>query len=312
MGSKFEFTIVAENSDSASAMLDRAVDEVERIERLISSWDPDSQTSALNSGAGHDTVAVDSELRNLISRSIHLSKLTQGAFDITVGGLVDLWRRDGSMQRLPDREEVRRAAAGVGRDKVAILDDGKVYLRDPSTRLSFGAIGKGYAADRVVELLISAGAPAGVINAAGDLRAWGEPPHDADWRVGVADPAHQNSVLFWIPARDRAVATSGDYVQYVEIEGKRYSHIIDPRTGLPAEHITSSTVVSQSAELSDALATALSVLGPDVGIDLVEQMPDVEAVLIDSGGDVHISSGLEYIAAGEVGSQRELNRRDEK
>ena len=159
-------------------------------------------------------------------------------------------------------------------------------------RISFAAIGKGYAADRVKSLLVNKGIQSGVINASGDLTAWGRNEDGSPWKVGIADPNDPTKIVLWIPIENASVATSGDYEQYFMRDGIRYSHTIDPKTGHPVTGIKSVTIVSPSAELSDALATAVFVMGKDVGMNFIEQLPHTHAVIIDEKNKISTSSKL--------------------
>ena len=293
MGSGFEFTIVAADSLRASRLLQRSVAEVGRIERLLSEWIDTSQTSRLNRMAGKGDVEVDPELYALLQRSLAIYRLTQGAFDVSFGGVGNLWKFDGTQRTLPDSEAVARAVVNVGFENILMLDSFRVVLKKEGMRIGFGSIGKGYAADRVQKMLMDEGIVGGVINASGDLRAWGSRADGSPWRVGIADPKDRARMLLWLPITDGSVATSGNYEKFFEVDGIRYSHIIDPRTGWPARGVRSVTVISPSAELSDALATGIFVLGVEVGLDLVEQLPDVECIIVDDENRIHATSDLD-------------------
>lgn len=294
MGSRFELTVVAPDPATAATHLDAAVEEIRRIEGLLSSWDPHSQTSAVNRAAGAEAVAVDHELFSLLQRALRISELTQGAFDPTVGPLLQLWRFDGSLHELPAQCQIDSALTLVGSRQI-VLDEqsGTVGLPRAGMRLGFGAIGKGYAADRAARILRSRGVSSGVVNAGGDLLAWGRQPDGEPWQVGIADPVEPERIFSWLPVSDQAVVTSGDYERFVEIDGRRYSHILDPRTGYPAAGLKSVTVIAASAELADALATGIFVLGKEVGLDLVDQLPGIECILVDSDDRLFTSRGLE-------------------
>jgi thiamine biosynthesis lipoprotein len=161
--------------------------------------------------------------------------------------------------------------------------------------IGFGAIGQGYAAECVKKMLISEGITAGVVNASGDLVAWGRRPDGNPWKVGIADPTNPSKVLLWLPVENAAVSTSGNYEKYIEIDGKRYGHIIDPRTGYPAKGIKSVTVFNPNAELADALATAVFVMGIDAGLDFINQIPNTQCLIIDEFNKIHYSKGMEII-----------------
>ncbi|MGE3802059.1 MAG: FAD:protein FMN transferase, partial [Candidatus Kapaibacterium sp.] len=296
MGSAFEFTIVASDSLRATKLLQQSIEEIRRIEYLLSEWIDTSQTSQLNNLAGKGSLSVAPELYDLLKRSLAISRLTQGAFDVSFAGAGKLWKFDGTQRALPDSATVLQAVENVGFEKIQLLDSTRVFLKREGMRIGFGSIGKGYAAERVAKMLKAEGVRAGVINASGDLRAWGTRPDGSAWRVGIANPKDRSEMILWLPIKDGAVATSGNYEKFFELNGVRYAHIIDPRTGWPAQGVKSVTIISPSAELSDALATGVFVLGVEVGLDLIEQLPDVECIIIDSHDQIFTSSDIDVHA----------------
>lgn len=296
MGSGFEITIVAKNQKEATYYIEMAVEEISRIEQLISSWDPNSQTSQINHNAGKAAVVVDSELFELIQRSLSISKITQGAFDISYASMDRIWKFDGSMTLMPDKEVIRQSVSKVGFEKV-ILDpkDSSVFLEEEGMKIGFGAIGKGYAADKAKDLLKSRGAVSGIINASGDMSVWGTKADGSPWMVGISNPMDKSKVFSWFPIKDGAVVTSGDYEKYTLIDGKRYAHIINPKTGMPSHELISATVMAPKAELADALATSLSVMGVEAGLAMIDQLDGIECVLVDSHQKIHQSKNIELL-----------------
>ena len=293
MGSRFDITVVAMDSIKADQYIDLAVQEISRIEKLISSWDPASETSRINRNAGIEPVRVDKELFDLIKRSLAISRLTDGAFDITYASMDKIWKFDGSMTEMPTVEAIRNSVSRVGFGKI-VLDESNftVFLTEAGMKIGFGAIGKGYAADKAKKMLMDYGVQAGIINASGDMNTWGKQPDDEDWKVAITNPMDKGKAFGLVPVRQGAVVTSGDYEKYVEFNGIRYTHIIDPKTGYPAHGVISSTVFAPSAELADALATSLFVMGVDVGIARINQLPNVECILIDEDGNIHTSDNI--------------------
>lgn len=293
MGSRFDVTVVASDSVQADVYIDLAVKEISRIEKLISSWDPASETSQINRNAGKEPVQVDKELFDLIKRSMAISRLTDGAFDITYASMDKIWKFDGSMTEMPSEEAIKNSVARVGFEKI-ILDEANhsVFLPEEGMKIAFGAIGKGYAADKAKKLLSDYGVTAGIINASGDMNTWGNQPDGEDWKVAITNPMDKGKAFALVPLKQGAVVTSGDYEKYVVFNGIRYTHIIDPKTGYPAHGIISSTVFAPSAELADALATSLFVMGVDVGIARINQLPHVECILIDEDGNIHTSDNI--------------------
>ena len=280
MGSSFELIVVEENEDTAIRRLEEGVAEIQRIEALLTEFSQDSQTALLNRHAGEHPIHTDPEVQQLIQRCLHLSFITQGAFDISAGALKALYNFKERQARVPDAALLSNTLANVGHRYIQ-LSGNTAFLAKKGMHIGFGAIGKGYAADRVRSLWKSKGVRAGVINASGDLTAWGQQPGGNPWKVGIADPREPSRILLWLPVDDAAVATSGNYEQYFEIDGVRYSHNIDPRTGIPVKGIKSVTVISPSAELSDALATAVTVMGTTAGLHLIDQLPNVHGIIID-------------------------------
>ncbi len=297
MGTNFEVTVVAPNEEIGYINIDVAVSEIQRIERLISSWDEKSETSLINRNAGIVPVKVSKELYGLIERSIGISRITDGAFDITYGPMDKIWKFDGSMKKLPTPEEVKAMVSKIGYRKI-VLDPvkGTVFLPEAGMRIGFGAIGKGYAADRARELLISKDVMGGIINASGDLTTWGTKATGEKWMVGISNPLDRDKVFGWLPVIESSVATSGGYEKYIVFEDRKYSHILDPRTGMPTQGPSSVSIFAKQAELCDALATAVFVMGRDVGLHMINQLDGVEAVVIDSDNKIHRSTGIIFDA----------------
>lgn len=273
--------------------MNKAIEEISRIEALISSWHETSQTSLINQNAGIKPVSVDEELFNLIKRSIQISKLTAGAFDISYASMDVIWKFDGSLKVLPTVKNIEKAISKVGFQNIILNEkDSSVFLVDKGMKIGFGGIGKGYAADRAKDLLKSMGIKGGIINASGDMSTWGKQPTGQDWSVGIKNPLNKNKVFIMLPIFNKAVVTSGNYEKFVMINGDRYSHIIDPRTGYPSKGIVSASIFPSSAELADALATSIFVMGIDVGLNFINQINDVECILVDDLGAIHYSKNI--------------------
>lgn len=293
MGTRFEITVIAPNEDIGYINIDEAVSEIKRIEKIISSWDDASETSLINKNAGVKPVRVCRELFQLIERSKKISEITDGAFDISYASMDNIWKFDGSMDRMPNDGELQRSISKIGYQKI-ILDSKEqtVFLKEKGMRIGFGAIGKGYAADRAKELLVSKQVKGGIINASGDLTTWGTKVTGEKWLIGIANPLSKDKVFSWLPVVESSVATSGNYEKYIVLNGKKYSHIIDPRTGYPTTGINSVSIFAKNAELCDALATAVFIMGRDSGIHLINQINGVEAVVVDDGNKIHKSTGI--------------------
>ena len=293
MESRFEITVVAADSIEANQYIDLAITEISRIESLISSWDEHSQTAEINRKAGIEPVQVDRELFNLIERSIRISALTDGAFDISYASMDKIWKFDGSMTGMPSPEQVKAARSKIGYQNI-VLDKEKpsVFLKFTGMKIGFGAIGKGYAADKAKELLVEKGVVAGIVNASGDMNTWGRQPNGQEWKVAITNPMDKHKAFAMLPISNGAVVTSGDYEKQVLFDGIKYSHIIDPRTGYPAKGLASVTIFAPKAELADALATAVSVMGIDAGLSLINQLPQVECVIVTNKGELFYSDKI--------------------
>jgi thiamine biosynthesis lipoprotein len=294
MGCDFEITVVSNNQQEADTFIQLAVDEIKRIEHIISSWDPESQTSAINRNAGKKAVQVSPELIELVQRSKAISRLTDGAFDISYASMDKIWKFDGSMQEMPQEETIKASVAKVGYENIIVDSEAStIFLKEEGMKLGFGGIGKGYAADRAKALLMKKGVVAGIINASGDMNTWGKNPNGKSWEVAITNPLDKKKAFGLLPINEQAVVTSGNYEKYVHFNGKRYAHIIDPRTGYPSSGILSVTVFAEKAELADALATAVFVLGIEVGLNRVNQLPKVECIIVDETGMLYQSKNIE-------------------
>ena len=295
MGTDFEVTVVAPNEEIGYINIDEAVSEIQRIEAIISSWNENSETSKINKNAGIAPVKVSPELYGLIERSLRISAITDGAFDITYASLDPLWKFDGSMTKFPDQQQIDQALSKIGYKKMVLDPENQtVFLPEAGMRIGFGAIGKGFAADKAKELLISKDVKGGIINASGDLTTWGTKGTGEKWLVGISNPLDRDKVFSWLPLVESSVATSGNYEKFIVINGKKYSHILDPRTGHAAAGVNSVSIFAKQAELCDALATAVFVMGRDAGLHMINQLDGVEAVVVDSQNKVHRSSGIMF------------------
>lgn len=294
MGNHFEFSVVSDNEAFAMHCIDQGIAEVSRIEKLLTTFDETSQTNQVNAHAGVMPVKVDKEVFDLIERCIRISSLTQGAFDITYGSIdKSLWNFDRNMTTLPDVKTAKATVRLIDFRKV-ILDrkHQTVFLAERGMRIGFGGIGKGYAADQAKRIMRTAGVTSGIVNAAGDLTVWGHQPHGAKWTVGIADPNKKDMPFASVQLTDTSIATSGTYEKYVLIDGIRYSHTIDPQTGYPVRGIKSVTVLCSSAELADAMATPLMVMGVKAGLHLINQLRDIACIIIDDNDVIHSSKNI--------------------
>jgi thiamine biosynthesis lipoprotein len=293
MGSAFAFTAVHTSEKQAQVAIDKGIAEVKRIEALISSWSSTSETTLINKNAGIRPVKVSQELFDLIFRSKKISEISNGYFDISFASIDKVWKFNGAMTAIPSNEALKTSVAKINYQNI-ILDREKqtVFLKETGMKIGFGAIGKGYAADKAKALMQAEGITSGVVNAGGDLISWGTRPDGKPWSVGIADPEDKKNIISWLNVSDLAVVTSGNYERYVEIDGKKYCHIINPKTGWPVAGIKSVTILTANAEAADALATTVFVLGTKEGLKLIDHLQGVECIIVDDKNEMLYSKNV--------------------
>jgi thiamine biosynthesis lipoprotein len=294
MGCDFELIICSDDEKSAKLLLDKGVREIKRIEMLLSEFIPTSITSKINKNAGIGSLRIPEEVYNLLERCLKLSELTQGAFDISVGPLKKLYDFKKREPILPVKEILKQTLTITGYKNIYLGKNFTVSLAKQRMFISFAPIGKGYAADQVKKLWLKNGIRSGVINASGDLCVVGKKPDGSPWKIGIPNPEKKSEMLLFFPVEDGAVATSGDYEQYFISQGKRYSHTIDPFNGLPIMGIKSVTVTCHSAELCDALATAVTVMGVETGLHFINQFQGMHCLIIDDDNKSHFSKNITF------------------
>ncbi|SHL35489.1 FAD:protein FMN transferase [Flavobacterium chilense] len=294
MGNNFTITVVAENEKTGKENINLAIEEIRRIERLLTTYKDDSQTNLINENAGIKPVKVDLEVFNLIERCIGISRITQGAFDISYGSIdKSLWNFDKAMTQLPDAETALKMVHLIDyRNIILDPEHTTVFLKEKGMRIGFGGIGKGYAAEMAKQILLNHNVQSGIINASGDLSAWGLQPDGRKWTIGVADPNSPNAAFSYMEISNKAVATSGNYEKFVTINGKKYSHTIDPKTGLPITGIKSVTIIASNAEFADAMATPIAVMGIKAGLFLIDQIADLYCIIIDDSNKIYTSKNI--------------------
>jgi thiamine biosynthesis lipoprotein len=294
LGSPFEMTVVAKDTVEANIYINMAVGEVRRIENEISDWIPTTPISEVSRNAGIRPVKVPLEVFELVERAIKVSEITSGAFDISYASMDKIWKYDGSMKEMPTPEAIKKSVEKIGYKNI-ILDkkEHTIFLKMEGMKLGLGGIGQGYIADKIHVLLLSKGCNSGLVNVSGDIFAWGKQPDGKPWTVGIVNPMNKNKIFATFPLENSAVETSGSYEKFVIFDGKRYSHIIDPRTGYPAMGVVSVSVFAKQTEIADALATGIFVLGVDVGLDLVNQLKGIECIIVDDKGKIFASKGID-------------------
>lgn len=297
MGNRFEITVVSDDSLWAMDCIAKAVAEISRIEQLFSTFKPDSATNLINDNAGLKPVAVEKEVIDLVQRSLRISRLTQGAFDISYGSIdKSLWNFDQTMTALPDVATAKEMVRLINYNNIIVDEvDKTIFLKEKGMRIGFGGIGKGYAAEKAKQLLMSLGVENGIVNASGDLTTWGVQPDGQPWTVGIAHPDKATMPFSTLNISNMAIATSGNYEKYIIINGEKYSHTINPRTGLPVKGIKSVTVICLNAELADAMATPLMIMGVEAGLYLINQMKGIECIIIDEKNKIFSSENINLI-----------------
>jgi len=296
MGNQFEITVAGRCSDWANDRIASAVAEIQRIEQLLTTFNEASETNRVNRAAGIAPVKVCEEVFRLIQRSIRISEITQGAFDITYGSVdKSLWNFDTSMDHLPDAQTAKRMVRLINYRNI-VLDEKEmtVFLKEKGMRIGFGGIGKGYAAEKAKEVLKEGGVYNGIVNASGDLTTWGRQPDGQPWTIGIVNPNLSGKIFSYLSVTNMAVATSGNYEKFVMINGQKYSHTINPRTGLPVRGIKSVTIITLNAEIADAMATPVTIMGIRAGLDMINQIKDIEAIVIDDNDVIYTSKNLHF------------------
>lgn len=294
LGSPFEITVVAKDSIEGNYFIELAISEVKRIENQISDWIPTTQISLVNKNAGIQAVKVDSEVFDLVARAIKISELTDGAFDISYASMDKIWKFDGSMKAMPSDDAIKKSVAKIGYKNIILnKQDQSIFLKIEGMKLGLGGIGQGFIADKVKDKLLANGCLSGIVNVSGDINAWGKQSNQKPWTVGIVNPMNKNKVFATFPLENSSVETSGNYEKYVIFNGIRYSHIIDPRSGFPAQGVVSVSVFAKQTEIADALATGIFVLGVEVGLNLVNQLKGIECIIVDDKGKIHSSKGID-------------------
>ncbi|MHC4116405.1 MAG: FAD:protein FMN transferase [Planctomycetota bacterium] len=297
MGTFARVVVVAQSREAGRKCISAALEQIHEVDNLMSDYKSDSEISRVNKEAADRAVEVSESTYEVLRRSVEFSKLTDGAFDITVGPLMDLFHDAEEQAVAPTAEQIAEAKAKVGFEKLTLDSENRtVRFAVEGMRLDLGGIAKGYAIDKAVEAAQRSGALGGMVDIGGDIRCFGSPPEGREhWLIAVQDPnatvagTTGSGLLITLKVTDTAVATSGDYQQFVMIEGERYSHIMDRKTGTSAAGLASVTIIADNAADADALATSVSVMGAEKGIALIEKRLRTEAILITSGPEYEIT-----------------------
>jgi thiamine biosynthesis lipoprotein len=290
MGTELAITALHPDAALLDRALDAAVVEIQRVEDLMTDWRA-SPLTTLNQATGTGPFEVPAELASLIDRSLAVAELSGGAFDPTFRTFGKLWDFKAVPPKLPEQAAIDHALARCGWQKVQVDLAASKISRPAGMEIGLGGIAKGYGVDRAMAVLMDFGIEHAVVNAGGDLKALGR-NHEELWSIAIRHPRERERVIALLPISNTCVVTSGDYERFFEYQGKRYHHILDPRTGYPATGCMSATVVAPDAAIADALATAVCVLGVEKGFALIESLPRIDALAVDMEGHVHATSGL--------------------
>ncbi|MBD3305780.1 FAD:protein FMN transferase [candidate division KSB3 bacterium] len=287
-----EIMVVASDEQDAQKAMAAAYTEMRRVEALTSRYQPESPLAHINQRAGSGQFTpVPDEVHDLLQRSVAYSVMTDGAFDPTVGALIEAWGIGTEQERVPAEAALQQLLPAIGSSHVELDNEQGVRLRDPQTRLDLGAIAKGYSVDRGIAVLQRHQMTNALVNAGGDIRCIGVKPDGMPWRVGIQHP-RESEILGVLELQERAVATSGDYERYFMQEGVRYHHILVPQTGRPARGCQSVTILADTAEAADAFATAVFIMGPEHGLTFIEAQDEIEGLIISADGTLIPSSGF--------------------
>lgn len=280
-----EISCYDDNKDAIVSAIDAAFKEMERIEKVFSKFNENSEVSNINALAGLEKISASEEVFKLIERSVYYSRISDGAFDITIAPLMEAWGFVRRNKTIPDKGTIENALKGVGYKNIELDPKGmSIKFLNRKTKIDFGGVAKGYAVDRARDILAAHGIKNGLVNLGGNMFALGYAPGNKKWKIGVEDPVNKGKLLRSFELKDKAISTSGNYERFFEIEGERYSHIINPVTGEPCRGIVSVTVIADSAEEADALSTAIFVMGEEKGINLAKSIKGIKVLMLKEDG----------------------------
>ncbi len=292
MGSNVEIQIKGVNEVTADKAITASFQEVRRIDTLFSTYMTGNPMWLLNN-TDADEIIVPIEMYNMFKKCDGIFEMTDGAFDTAIGNLIEAIGFEKGSPALPTESQIKEALTRTGWKNIE-LKENNVIVKPKELKISFNAIVPGYAADKIANILSNFGIKEYLINVGGEVFARGD-----NWKIGIQHPRKRNELIGTIEINGMGVSTSGDYEQYFKMEGKRYSHLLDPRTGYPANLCESVTIISKETSLADALSTGIFILGPVKGIELIEQLENVEGLIVDTTGTIYKSSGFEKYISGK-------------
>ena len=294
MGTLVEISVFHPDQEAAQDAIQNAFNEIQRLENLLSTHKPDSEIVRINQSSGLQPIAVSPEVFAVIQRAIFWAEKTQGALDISLEPVQELWNFEADRPSLPDTLSLQQKLTKVDYSKIQ-LKNRTVFLPEKGMELNLGAIAKGYAVDRAMTVLQQINIHHALINAGGDLKSIGKRPDQTAWKIGLQHPRKPESILASFSLSGKAVATSGDYQKYFNHDGTRYHHILNPKTGYPATVSMSATVITENVMDADALSTALFVMGPKKGLALIDSLENTEALFVDPNLLTYSSQGMQAL-----------------
>jgi len=291
-----EITVVSPDAHIGEEAIEKAFCAIQEIEHKCG-YKPDSEVSRVNRSSGERPAKVSQELIEVLEIAMKVSEVTRGAFDVTIGALIDLWKFKKERKRVPSGEEIKKTLPLVDyRNIVLDKKSSTVFLRIKGMKLDLGGIAKGYAVEKAIEVLKRSGISRALVNLGGDLKVIGARENGNSWKIGLQHPQFPEKLLTVLEYKDKAIVTSGSYVQFFEKSGKRYHHILNPCTGFPTENnCISVTIIAENAAFADGLATGVFVLGEEEGMRVINSLDGVEGIIITgTNGEMKISlsSGL--------------------
>ncbi len=295
MGTLVEISVFEKDENIVQLAIQNAFDEIQRLEGLMSTHIPNSEISKINQAAGIEPVPVSPEVFEVIDRALYWAEQTDGALDISIGPVQELWAFEGDHPSLPDKNTLEQALSKVDYRKIR-LENQTVFLTDKGMSIHLGAIAKGYAVDRAIYILQEKDIHHAFINAGGDLKTLGHRPDRTAWKIGLQHPRKPESILASFSLSVKAVATSGDYQKYFDQDGTRYHHILNSKTGYPVIGTMSATVITDTVMDADALSTALFVMGAEKGLAFINSLKNTEGLVVDQNNIPHLSQGMENLA----------------
>jgi len=285
LGTIVEIQIRDSDNQKADEVISDAFNEIQRIDKLLSIYDSESPIFKINN-SDDSVINIDEEIFGLMQKCDSFWQLSSGSFDISIGSVISIWGFGKGNPAIPNQQEITKALENSGWEYIDFPDKNKIK-KDNGVKFDFGSVAAGYAADKAIEVIAKSGITNALVNTGGEIRGIGD-----DWTIGIQHPRIGGQILEKLKLHGKAVATSGDYEQYFEENGRRYHHIINPKDGFPSPDCQSVTVIANNSLTADALATGIFVLGPAKGLELAESLENVEAYIVDSSGQILQSSGF--------------------